>query len=165
MDDQHAESDSSKSGINPYVISVAILIAGAMIAGAVMYAEKDADSTAQKQPAPSSPVAVITDSRALADDDPSLGNPDAPVTIVEFADFQCPFCGRFYATVTKPLMEKYIATGKVKFVYRDFAFLGPESEWAAQAANSACSTISAYRSAAEKRSRLSAVTARENPHS
>ena len=53
------------------------------------------------------------------DDDPVKGSPDAPVTIIEFSDFQCPFCSRFY-TQTLPLIEKdYIDTGKVKLVYRD----------------------------------------------
>lgn len=54
------------------------------------------------------------------DDDPVRGDPNAQITIVEFSDFQCPFCGRFF-TQTLPLIEKnYIETEKVKFVYRDF---------------------------------------------
>jgi len=54
------------------------------------------------------------------DDDPVKGNPNAPITIVEFSDFQCPFCKRFHVT-TFPLIEKnYINSDKVKFVYRDF---------------------------------------------
>jgi len=54
------------------------------------------------------------------DDDPVKGNPDAAITIVEFSDFQCPFCKRFHET-TLPLIQKnYIDTGKVKFVYRDY---------------------------------------------
>lgn len=55
-----------------------------------------------------------------ADDDPVKGSNDAPVTIIEFSDFECPFCERFY-TQTLPLIDSdYIQTGKVKFVYRDF---------------------------------------------
>ncbi len=55
-----------------------------------------------------------------AGDDPIKGLKDAPVTIIEFSDFQCPYCGRFFIQ-TLPLIEKnYIETGKVKFVYRDF---------------------------------------------
>jgi protein-disulfide isomerase len=54
------------------------------------------------------------------DDDPIKGDANAPVTIVEFSDFQCPFCGRFYKQ-TLPLIEKeYINTGKVKLIFRDF---------------------------------------------
>lgn len=54
------------------------------------------------------------------DDDPMKGDPNAPITIIEFSDFQCPFCAKFHET-TLPLLEKnYILTGKVNFVYRDF---------------------------------------------
>ncbi len=54
------------------------------------------------------------------DDDPFKGNENAPVTIVEFSDFQCPFCLRFYEQTLPSIMENYVDTGKVKFVYRDF---------------------------------------------
>ena len=58
------------------------------------------------------------------DDDPMKGNPQAGITIVEFSDFQCPFCARFH-TMTLPLIEQnYVATGKVNFVYRDFPIQG-----------------------------------------
>ena len=55
-----------------------------------------------------------------ADDDPSLGNKNAPVTIVEFSDFQCPYCSRFRTQTFDQIKEQYIDTGKVRFVYRDF---------------------------------------------
>ena len=54
------------------------------------------------------------------DDDPVLGNKDAPVTIVEFSDYQCPFCRRSYTQVFSLLKENFINNGKVKFVFRDF---------------------------------------------
>jgi len=70
-----------------------------------------------QQPTQSSGSQII---QVSLDDDPVKGNPDATVTIVEFSDFQCPFCKRFHET-TLPLIQKnYIDTGKVKFVYRDF---------------------------------------------
>lgn len=53
------------------------------------------------------------------DDDPVKGDPDAPLTIVEFSDFQCPFCLRFVQQTLPLIEEHYIDTGKVKFVYRD----------------------------------------------
>lgn len=53
------------------------------------------------------------------DDDPSKGNPEARITMVEFSDFECPFCARFYRQ-TLPLIERdYVQTGLVNMVYRD----------------------------------------------
>ena len=54
------------------------------------------------------------------DDDPYIGSEDAPVTIIEFSDFQCPFCGRNYKTTLPEIKKEYISTGKVKYVFRDF---------------------------------------------
>ena len=65
------------------------------------------------------------------------GDPDAPVTIIEFADFQCPYCGRFFAETKPQIDEQYMQSGKVRFAYFNFAFLGPESNWAAEAAECA----------------------------
>jgi len=65
------------------------------------------------------------------------GSADAPVTMVEFSDFKCPYCGRF-STETLPLIrEQYINTGQVRFVYKHFAILGPESNRTAEAAECA----------------------------
>jgi protein-disulfide isomerase len=54
------------------------------------------------------------------DDDPFKGSETAPVTMIEFSDFQCPFCARFYTQTLSLIEENYIKTGKVKLVYRDF---------------------------------------------
>ena len=58
--------------------------------------------------------------RISADNDPVIGNPDAPITIIEFSDFQCPFCARFSVQTLPLLSEQYIQNGMVKLVYRDF---------------------------------------------
>jgi protein-disulfide isomerase len=55
-----------------------------------------------------------------ADNDPMIGNPDAPITIIEFTDFQCPFCARFHTQTLPLILEEYIEQGKVKLVVRDF---------------------------------------------
>ena len=54
------------------------------------------------------------------DEDAVLGNPDAPVTIVEFSDFQCPYCAKFVEDTKDLLVEEYVSKGLVKFIYRDF---------------------------------------------
>ncbi len=68
---------------------------------------------------------------------PVLGNKNAKVTVVEFADFQCPFCERWFKNVKPNLIKDYVDTGKVKLAFRHYAFLGPESTWAAQASECA----------------------------
>ncbi|MEK6889470.1 MAG: thioredoxin domain-containing protein [Nanoarchaeota archaeon] len=54
------------------------------------------------------------------DDDAVLGSPDAPVTIIEFSDYQCPYCERFWSQTLPLIKEQYIDTGKVKLIYRDY---------------------------------------------
>ncbi len=67
----------------------------------------------------------------------TLGKPNAPVTIYEFADLQCPFCAEFAKNNLPLLVRDYVATGKAKLVYQDMAFIGPDSETAAAAAEAA----------------------------
>ena len=55
-----------------------------------------------------------------ADDDPIIGDPNAPITIIEFSDFQCPFCARFNSQTLPAILDEYIEQGKVKLVFRDF---------------------------------------------
>lgn len=66
----------------------------------------------------------------------TLGKADAPLTIDMYADFQCPICLRA-DLMLRELAPKYIDTGKAKVVFHNFAFIGPESKWAAQAAECA----------------------------
>lgn len=73
----------------------------------------------------------------VPEDAPRLGSADAKVTIVEFADFQCPYCGKFQQDVYPQIKKEYIDTGKASFVYQDFSFLGEESNLAAEAAKCA----------------------------
>ncbi|GAB4491144.1 MAG: thioredoxin domain-containing protein [Anaerolineales bacterium] len=65
----------------------------------------------------------------------AMGDPNAPVKIIEYSDFQCPYCVRF-STMTEPsIVEQYVVTGKVYFEYRSVGqFIGPESARAAEAA-------------------------------
>ncbi len=52
--------------------------------------------------------------------DPTLGKKDAPIVMLEFSDFQCPFCGKFFRDTFPKIKKDYIDTGKVYFVYKDF---------------------------------------------
>ncbi len=64
---------------------------------------------------------------------PSIGKKNAPVTIVEFADFQCPFCKEFNDKLFPRIKSQFIDSGKVRFVYMHYPFLGEESVHAAEA--------------------------------
>lgn len=93
----------------------AIIVAGVIIAGAVIYqggGDINSDQEAQ--------IADTELEEATIDDDTVLGDSGAPVTIIEFSDYQCPFCRVFWGETLPSLKEQYIDTGKVKFVYRDF---------------------------------------------
>jgi protein-disulfide isomerase len=67
----------------------------------------------------------------------TLGSPMAAVTVTAWEDFQCPVCKAANASVVERLIQEYVETGKVQFHYRYFSFIGQESVWAAEAAESA----------------------------
>jgi protein-disulfide isomerase len=70
--------------------------------------------------ATTSPPEESREVRVSIDDDPIKGDPKAPITIIEFSDYQCPFCRRFHQE-TLPLLEsEYISKGKVRYVFRDY---------------------------------------------
>lgn len=73
-------------------------------------------SAAAMRPRPPQPTQV---KMTLPSQAYSLGRADAPITVVEFADFQCPFCRRFNSTIFAELKKQYIDTGKVRFISRD----------------------------------------------
>jgi protein-disulfide isomerase len=64
----------------------------------------------------------------------ALGRPDAPVTLVEFADFQCPFCATFARDALPEIVRRYVRTGKVRIEYRALAFIGSDSDAAREMA-------------------------------
>ncbi len=63
-----------------------------------------------------------------------LGDPKAPVTLVEYADFQCPYCAQWSHGAFPTLVERYVRPGNVRIVFRGLAFLGPDSDRALRTA-------------------------------
>lgn len=87
----------------------------------------------QQAPAPEAPEAVVS-----MNDDPVRGDINAPVTIIEFSDFQCPYCGRFFKSTLTEIERDYIQTGKVRYVFRDFPLeFHKQAPKASEAANCA----------------------------
>lgn len=95
-----------------------------------------ANSGAQAQ-APEPTAAPIDTSGITARPSNTQGEASATVTLIEYSDFQCPYCKRFYDSVLSRIITDYVKTGKVKLSYKNYAFLGDESRWAAQAAECA----------------------------
>ena len=88
--------------------------------------------------APPGPPARVQATVATGDN-PALGRRDAPVTVVEFSDYQCPFCRQFVAATLPALKSAYVDAGKVRWVFRDFPIdhLHPQARKAAEAARCA----------------------------
>lgn len=126
MEPQQETTQSVKSSLS---VPLSIVVAGLLIAGAVWFrGTGNIDTTAQVGTKP-----VKVDLGNL----PVLGDENAKITIIEFADYQCPYCEAFFTQVEPILREEYVKKGLAKMQWRDFAFLGPESFWAAEAARCA----------------------------
>ena len=84
-------------------------------------------------------IATSGSVRTSVADAPTLGRAEAPVTLVEFSDYQCPFCQRFFATTLSAIKKQYVDTGKVRYVFRDFPLdqLHPLARKAGEAAHCA----------------------------
>lgn len=130
---------------NNMLIPASIIVAGLLVALAVLYARggisnpvpSGKDNAANNNPA-------VADILKIKDGDFVLGDPKAKVVYIEYGDFQCPYCGIFYKTIQPQIVSQYVESGKVAFVWRDFAFLDTlagiehgESHMAAEAARCA----------------------------
>ena len=79
----------------------------------------------------------ITMETLLANGSPILGNPDAPITLVEFGDYQCHFCNVFFHSTEDEILKTYVETGKVRMIFKDYNIIGPDSISASRGAHCA----------------------------
>lgn len=144
-----SEADTSTSKFSSKlvpILTVALIVAAFFVGslyskvqllekGAVQGTINNQQPAQAAAPQPQQP----TKGMASVDDDPVLGDKDAPVTIVEFSDYECPFCKRHFDQTLPQIIKDYIDTGKVKLVYRDFplSFHDPMATKEAVAANCA----------------------------
>lgn len=75
--------------------------------------------------------------QGAADDPRALGRADAPVVMIMWSDFHCPFCGRFARKTEPELVKRYVDRGVLRFEWRDFPYIGAESLPAAVAGRAA----------------------------
>ena len=123
-------------------IILASLVAVAVVAvAAVLLASGGGDDSKSGSSASSGKVAGLAETnellKGIPQDGASLGEKDAPITLVEFADLQCPFCKQFALTTYPVIVNDYVSKGKVRIEFRTMTFIGPDSEKAARAAAAA----------------------------
>ena len=113
----HKEPDAglrvSQFDLSRLILPGAILLAAILISGSIVFYGLSTEGELGG-------AAAGEKVKVSVDDDPMLGNPKAKITLVEFSDFQCPFCRSFWSGAFQQIKTEYIDTGKVRFVYRDF---------------------------------------------
>ncbi len=148
MSENETKISENKKGVQVNKLSIpsAIIVAGLIIAGAVFFAtgssnkfkpnnNNRAQVAGRQQPQRQQPTKQAVDiSKVDIKGEPFIGNPNAPVTIAYWSDYQCPFCKRFEEGALTQVIKNYVNTGKVKIVFKDFQFLGPDSQTAGLAA-------------------------------
>ncbi len=102
---------------NLLIICATIVLVCLIVAVAVLSSSKSANTNTGNNPPSPNPTSVV---KVSVDDDPVLGDKNAPLTMIEFSDYECPFCKRHFDQVYSEIKRDYIDTGKVKLVYRDF---------------------------------------------
>ncbi len=120
------------------LLALALTLAGAMrpVAGDPPASDPPATAASPAGPLVTLPPIVAPSELTPTDlaDGRSIGEADAPVEVQIWADYQCPYCARFSAQVEPLLVATYVETGQARLIFRDLAFLGEESRWAAVAA-------------------------------
>ncbi|NMR32081.1 DsbA family protein [Crystallibacter degradans] len=116
------------------VLGVAVLV---LFVGIFAFQGGKSQQAAQAGQDTAQSGAVLDMSRRIADDPAALGAVDAPVVMVEYADYRCPFCGLFARDVLPPLVEKYVDSGRLRIEWRDLPVFGEQSMEAAVAGRAA----------------------------
>jgi protein-disulfide isomerase len=115
--------NTQKIKITTYLTPLAIVVAGGIVGAAIYFGGSSADNTQKVAPVPAQGNEQAADNtdkvRPVTAQDHIKGNPDAPIKIVAYSDFECPFCQRFHNTMNE-LMEKYGDDGEVAWVFRQF---------------------------------------------
>lgn len=122
-----------------YSVAGSIIMAAILISGTIFLTRSQVGNDTTKGSAKINGAAGKGQSVdvKISPDDHVLGDKNAPITIIEYADFRCPFCERFFTQSEKQIVSDYINTGKAKFIFRNYAFLGQQSIWASEAAECA----------------------------
>ncbi len=128
---------AEKKSISFQWIAIAIIAASVIISGTIIYTNNSNKGTTgqnnnQQGTGNNQPVAVDA-SKVNISNNPYIGDKNARLLVIEWFDYQCPFCKRFHDEVIAQVIKDYIDSGKVKVVFKDYAFLGSDSVTAALA--------------------------------
>jgi protein-disulfide isomerase len=104
---------------------VAAAVAAALVVASLLFRGGDSNSSAT---APTTPTEVSALLDGILQDRAVLGSPNAPVTLIQFEDLQCPICRRYQQEGFPEIVKEYVRTGKVKIRFVGLAFIGPDSE-------------------------------------
>lgn len=115
------------SAQNKLATPIAIIIAGVIIAGAVLFVGRQSSQPIAANPQQPPPQSADI-SKVKVSGEPFIGKQDAPLTMAYWYDYQCPFCQRHEEQTMPQILKDYVDTGKVKIVFKDFQFLGPDSQ-------------------------------------
>ncbi len=120
---------------NPMLIRLGVLAAVAIVA--VLLTVKLVSPASNEPAKKKGGVAATAAFKGIPQAGIALGSPKAPVTMVEFADLQCPFCAEYQRAVFPTILKRYARTGKVRVELRLLRFLGPDSDRLARVAAAA----------------------------
>ncbi len=112
---------------NKFFLPAAVIVAGLFIAGAVIWSGSHPAQAPGTTGTGAAPVIAVNIKDVKTDGDPFIGQANAPITIAEWSDYQCPYCKQFEVTTLPQIIQNYVSAGKVKIVFKDFPFLGPDS--------------------------------------
>lgn len=117
------------------LLGAAVLVAAVAVAVAIALSSSGGSSGSGAKA--SKPAATTQLFAGIPQKGVVLGKANAPVTLTEFADLQCPICREYSLNVLPALVRRYVRTGRVRMVFRNISILGPDSRTAAEAAASA----------------------------
>lgn len=100
-------------------IPIAIVLAAALVAGAILYNGNQAPTAPDKATTPGAEEGVEVTVEPVTEKDHIRGNPNAPILMVEYSDYDCPFCKNFHQTMNQ-IIDEYGVDGKVAWIYRQF---------------------------------------------
>ncbi|MEV1047148.1 DsbA family protein [Streptomyces sp. NPDC049916] len=128
----------------PLLYGAAVVLAAGLLGFASYQATSPDDPAEESATGPVAEVSADPDAgvypeleklaRRDADDQLAVGRPDAPVVLIEYADFKCGYCGKFARDTEPKLIEKYVKDGTLRIEWRNFPIFGEESDTAARGA-------------------------------